>query len=125
FLNQTNLLNNSNFLNMKVILESPYAGDVEKNLAYARECMRDSLLRGEAPFASHLLYTQSRVLNDNIPEERELGINAGLQWGSEAVKTVVYIDRGISIGMNQGIDHAIKNNRTIEYRTLKPQTIKS
>lgn len=28
-----------------VILESPYAGDVEANVAYARRCVRDSLLR--------------------------------------------------------------------------------
>jgi hypothetical protein len=26
-----------------VILESPYAGDVEANVAYARRCLRDSL----------------------------------------------------------------------------------
>ena len=31
-----------------VILESPYAGDIERNVAYARACLRDSLLRGEA-----------------------------------------------------------------------------
>jgi hypothetical protein len=38
-----------------VILESPYAGDVEANVAYARAAVRDSLMRGEAPIASHLL----------------------------------------------------------------------
>ena len=41
-----------------VILESPYAGDVAANVKYARRCVRDSLSRGEAPIASHLLYTQ-------------------------------------------------------------------
>ena len=40
-----------------MILESPYAGRVEENVAYARAAVRDSLLRGEAPIASHLLYT--------------------------------------------------------------------
>lgn len=40
---------------VKVILESPYAGDVEKNIEYARLCLKDSLLRGESPIASHLL----------------------------------------------------------------------
>ena len=40
----------------RVILESPYAGNVEENVAYARAAVRDSLLRGEAPIASHLLY---------------------------------------------------------------------
>ena len=62
----------------RVILESPYAGDIQRNIKYARECLKDSIKRGEAPIASHLLYTQ--VLDDNIPEERQHGIDAGLAW---------------------------------------------
>ena len=46
----------------RVIIESPYAGFVKRNEDYARECLRDSLMRGEAPIASHLLYTQPGVL---------------------------------------------------------------
>jgi hypothetical protein len=42
----------------RVIIESPYSGDVETNVAYARAALRDCLSRGEAPLASHLLYTQ-------------------------------------------------------------------
>ncbi|WP_456298617.1 DUF7768 domain-containing protein [Brevibacterium antiquum] len=45
-----------------MVLESPFAGDTPTNLAYARAAMHDSLMRGEAPFASHMLYTQSRTL---------------------------------------------------------------
>jgi len=37
-----------------VVIESPYAGDIEANVKYARECMSDCLKRGEAPIASHL-----------------------------------------------------------------------
>ena len=103
---------------MKVIIESPFAGEVEKNLEYARKCMRDSLLRGEYPIASHLLYTQKGVLDDDIPEERKLGIEAGLIWGKEAEKTVVYTDLGISDGMYQGIGRAFVENRPVEYRTI-------
>lgn len=44
-----------------VIVESPYAGDVKTNVAYARAAIRDCLMRGEAPYASHLLYTQEGV----------------------------------------------------------------
>lgn len=68
----------------KVVVESPYAGNVERNLAYARACLHDCLLRGEAPIASHLLYTQPGVLDDDRPEERKLGIEAGLVWGALA-----------------------------------------
>lgn len=32
-----------------VILESPFAGNVKKNILYGRLCVRDSLSRGEAP----------------------------------------------------------------------------
>lgn len=102
----------------RVILESPYAGDVERNTAYARACLRDSLLRGEAPIASHLLYTQPGVLDDQIPEERQMGIDAGLAWGVEAEATVVYTDYGISRGMRYGIDRAEREGRAVEYRTL-------
>jgi hypothetical protein len=101
-----------------VIIESPYAGDTDKNIDYARKCMVDSLLRGEAPFASHLLYTQNGVLNDRIPGERLLGIKAGLAWGSYADVTAVYTDLGISEGMELGIRNAISNGRDVVYRTI-------
>lgn len=101
-----------------VIIESPYAGEVEQNVEYARKCMADCLKRGEAPYASHLLFTQPNILDDAIPEERALGIEAGLYWGEKAEMTVVYTDRGMSRGMEYGIERAKKAGRPIEYRTL-------
>lgn len=82
-----------------VIIESPYAGEIEANVAYARVCMRDSLNRGEAPIASHLLYTQPGILRDEFPEERALGIEAGLAWRRVAECAVFYVDRDWSGGM--------------------------
>jgi len=102
----------------RVILESPYAGDVEANVTYARRALRDCLKRGEAPIASHLLYTQEGVLDDTKPDERSLGIEAGLAWGAEAAATVVYADRGISTGMSYGIRRAVREGRAVEYRYL-------
>lgn len=102
----------------RVIIETPYAGDIKSNINFARACMRDCLDRGEAPFASHLLYTQEGILNDNKPAERELGIHAGLVWGSQAEATVVYTDLGISNGMKKGIRLAKEIGRPVEYRTL-------
>jgi hypothetical protein len=102
----------------RVILESPYAGDVEANVAYARAAMVDCLIRGEAPFASHLLYTQPGVLDDDDPNERALGIDAGLAWGAVAEATVVYTDRGVSSGMQLGIDRAAAEGRPVEFRSL-------
>lgn len=103
---------------IKVIIESPYAGDIDRNERYARACMKDCLERGEAPFASHLLYTQDGVLDDSDPIEREWGIEAGLIWGYCADLTAVYTDYGISKGMQYGIDNANKAGRLIEYRSL-------
>jgi hypothetical protein len=101
-----------------VILESPFAGDVEANIAYARRCVKDSLMRGEAPIASHLLYTQDGILDDTIPAERTLGIDAGLAWRRVAEGSVVYTDRGISPGMEYGIALAKEAGLSIEYRQI-------
>lgn len=101
-----------------VIIESPYAGDVEANVAYARACVHDSVHRGEAPIASHLLFTQPGILDDGSPAERKRGIDAGHAWMLVAHLIVVYTDRGISLGMQQGIDLATTLGVPIEYRTL-------
>lgn len=82
-----------------VVIESPYAGDVEENLRYVRAAMADCLRRGEAPYASHALYTQPGVLDDDKPEERRLGIDAGFAWGRCAHIVAFYVDRGWSRGM--------------------------
>ncbi len=101
-----------------VIIESPYAGDVERNVEYARACVRHSLLCGEAPIASHLLYTQDGILDDNVPAERKLGIDAGLAWRAVAHASVVYTDLGISSGMEYGIAAAQEAGRLVYYRRL-------
>jgi hypothetical protein len=105
-----------------VELETPYKGDnyllLWRNIEYARGCMRDCLLRGESPFASHLLYTQPGVLDDKSPDERKLGIEAGLAWANHADATVVYTDLGISEGMKLAIERAKQEGRLVEYRTL-------
>jgi hypothetical protein len=102
-----------------VILESPFAGDEQANIDYARLCVRDSLMRGEAPIASHLLYTQPTILDDSVPEERQHGIDAGLAWGIVADATIVYTDKGISKGMLHGIHEAQMSYRPVEYRSIK------
>lgn len=108
-----------------VIVESPFAGDVDANVAYARAAMADCLARGEAPYASHLLYTQPGVLDDDIPEQRALGIDAGLAWGEMADATVVYTDLGISSGMDQGIARAEAAGRPVEFRSIMDKLVRT
>lgn len=105
-----------------VIIESPYAGDIEVNIKYARQCVRDSLMRGEAPIASHILYTQEGILKDEIAEERQHGIDAGLAWRNVADASCVYTDLGISKGMEYGIKAAKEAGIAIEYRTILKTT---
>lgn len=105
-----------------VILESPYAGPdeetIRRNVEYARACVRDALLHGDSPMASHLLLTQPGILIDDNPAERRFGIDAGLAWGRVAEATVVYCDLGISSGMQYGIDRAQAEGRPVEFREI-------
>jgi len=109
-----------------VIIESPFAGspqEIYRNTLYARAAVRDSLMRGEAPIASHLLYTQEGILDDAIPEERKHGIDAGLAWRKVTEASVVYCDFGISKGMGYGIALAVEQKNPVEMRYLPKATL--
>src|SRR5687767_11830076 len=105
-----------------VVIESPYAGataeDIDTNVRYARACIKDALLKGEAPIASHLLYTQPGILRDEVSEERTLGIEAGLAWAKQGEVSAFYIDRGWSRGMIAAFRRARSQGRRCELRTL-------
>lgn len=100
----------------RVIIESPYAGDVERNTLYAQRAMRDSLLRGESPLASHLLYTQ--LLDDMDEKQRAAGMEAGWAWLDSAHAVVLYTDYGISPGMDLGAARAIGFGIRVEQRRI-------
>ncbi len=105
----------------RVVIESPFGGtdeEVRRNIKYARACVADSLKREEAPYASHLLFTQPGILDDNVPEERKWGINAGLWITRDFDLTAVYCDLGKSKGMLHGIENAKVLHRPIEERFL-------
>lgn len=103
-----------------VIIESPFWGQTKQenkeNIEYARRALKDSLQRNEAPFASHLLYTQ--VLDDNEPFQRSQGIAAGQAWQEKATLIAVYVDRGISEGMQASIEKAYKKRIPVEVRSF-------
>lgn len=99
------------------IVESPFAGDVESNRAYLQRCIQDSLSRGEAPFASHQMYTDA--LDDEDPKERQLGMGAGFAWMAAADQVAFYADRGFSPGMIAGMENAQKLGLTVHIRILR------
>jgi hypothetical protein len=100
-----------------VIIESPYSGDLETHKEYLCRCMIDSLQRGEAPFASHMLYTQ--VLDDGIFAERRLGIQCGYAWSNIADRIIFYLDYGWSGGMVKALNNC-KNYKdcVLEFRNI-------
>lgn len=99
------------------MIESPYAGDVAANVAYLEECIRDSLARGEAPYASHGFFPGA--LDDNDPEQRALGIQAGFAWGECAEVRVFYLDLGMSPGMVKGLAEAKRLGQQTEQRWIR------
>ena len=115
---------NSKIIRPCVVLESPYAGDTRKNTHYARLCMHDSIMRGEAPIASHLLYTQPYILDDNDPFERAMGIACGLAWLPKASYSVYYTDRGWSTGMLGALhEHNLRHNYPFRIRSLEGEPV--
>jgi hypothetical protein len=114
-----------------VVIESPYAatdarvvagitqpGTVVENIRYVRACMRHVLEHGGAPYASHALYTQAGVLDDQIPAERAKGIAAGMAWRDIADTVCFYIDRGWSRGMLAAWDRERRAYQRTEIRSL-------
>lgn len=99
----------------QVVVESPYAGDIETNVRYARALIKFCLDRGENPFASHLFFTQEGVLDDTVHEQRVLGMTCGFHRGIIAPKRVFGMDRGMTGGMKEGMGEAIRWDQEVEY----------
>lgn len=90
-----------------------------RNKAYARACLRHSLLQlGEAPYASHLMFDQPGVLDDASPFQRAVGMSCGALWDAHAQCVVLYCDLGISSGMNEARLRAVRRGIPVEYRMI-------
>lgn len=115
-----------------VVLESPYAGkgtteeemdaDALRKFRYLQACLYDCYLRGESPYASHII--GPFALDDDDPVERELGIKAGFPWRRAAHASVFYVDLGESTGMKYGREDAEllskATNHEVKTRRLGP-----
>ncbi len=106
-------------------VESPYGGPdddtLRRNVLYARAACKHALGMGYAPYASHLFFTQPGILDDKIPAERELGMEAGKALiRQSATSSLFYLDLGMSGGMEWGKQDALRQGRTIEeFRLLE------
>lgn len=88
-----------------IYIASPYAGDVEQNVAFAKRACRHAISQGHTPIAVHLLYPQ--LLDDKEPAEREIGLRLGHRALESCDELWVCGDR-ISSGMAQEIAEAQK-----------------
>lgn len=88
-----------------VYIASPYAGDVEGNVEFAKAACRLAMAQGSTPVAAHLLYPQ--MLDDTVPEQRELGVRLGLKL-LEVCSELWLCGSRISSGMQEELKAAWK-----------------
>lgn len=87
-----------------VYIASPYAGDVEANVIFAKAACRYAIRQGCTPIAVHLLYPQ--LLDDSVPKEREVGLKMGHRV-LEACDELWLCGERMSAGMQKERDAAL------------------
>ncbi len=97
-----------------VYICSPFAGDVDGNVAAARKYSRFAVECGYIPIAPHLLFPQ--FMNDNDPDERALGLFFGSALMSKCSEVWVFGSR-ISSGMAAEIKRAHRKQYRLRYFT--------
>ncbi|XCH78307.1 MAG: DUF4406 domain-containing protein [Candidatus Dehalobacter alkaniphilus] len=80
-----------------VYICSPCRGDYEKNIIKAQGYCREAISMGVIPIAPHVYFTQ--FLSDLYPEERKLGMTAGLELLKLCTEVWVYGMANPSEGM--------------------------
>lgn len=95
----------------KIYVASKYSGDVDANVAAAIGYCRRLIDEGYMPIASHLLYPQ--ILNDNNPEERELGLMFGLAL--LRLCDEVWVFGSVSEGVAREIEEAKRLKKRLKY----------
>ncbi len=112
----------------RVVIESPFGRNEDgskctpeqyaRNARYLDRCIRDSLSRNEAPYASHGFFPKEGRLDDTDLEQRKQGIEAGLAWAEAGELVAVYADHGVTEGMVEGIDRHKVNGIEFTYRYI-------
>lgn len=87
---------------MVILVESPYAGDIQRNSEYARRAMLHVIEQGHTPIVPHLLYPQ--VLDDSDPLQRERALEMCAELREQAEEVWFFIDYGMSSGMLRARD---------------------
>jgi hypothetical protein len=100
-----------------VCIESPW-----RNFALARPylsaCIRDAVMRGEVPIASHAMFCVASDFNDEVDADRALGLTAARVMIQNCQLVAVYCDHGISEGMRRAMEFAFSINKPVETRRI-------
>lgn len=99
-----------------IFICSPFAGDIEGNTRRARRYGRFAVTEKAVPVIPHLMYPQ--FLEEDDPEERQLGIDMGLILLSKCHELWVFGNR-ISSGMSVEVARAKRWNIPIRYFTTE------
>lgn len=99
----------------KIYICSPLRGDYTRNQQRAKQHCREALRAGYIPIAPHIYFTE--FLSDNIPEERQQGMTAGLELLQLCQELWAYIPSGSfpSEGMQQEIRYAIDKGIEVKF----------
>lgn len=91
--------------NKLIYIASPYAGDIRRNVEFAKAACRYAMAEGHTPVAVHLLYPQ--FLDDGDPAQRAAGLTMGHRV-LEACDELWVCGERISTGMAAEITEAKK-----------------
>ena len=84
-----------------VFICSPYRGEVETNTSRARRYCYFAHTQGAAPIAPHL--HNPHFLDENLPYERQAGIEIGLEYLRRADELWCFGDR-----LTEGMEHELQ-----------------
>lgn len=108
-----------------VYICSPYAGNIEENIRFAKAACRYAMKQECTPIAPHLLYPQ--FLNDAVPVERKAGTQMGLRILSICDELWVcgsYISNGMEKEIVEAKRLGIPVRKILAEQIQKEQTIR-
>lgn len=121
--------------NSVVMIESPYSGDIDRNIRYLNIAITESkLLYGECPYAGHAYLTQHARNKDHFCSNsnkkwsvlgRDVSVERCNIIRHRCDKTVFYTDRGWNTGMKLAKEYCEKNNLPYEERQVNVDKLSS
>ena len=104
-----------------VYICSKYSGNTDINVFRAIVFCRYAIRMGVIPVAGHLLYPQ--ILDDGIPEQRELGLQFGLALLGKCSELWVFNEnRELSEGMRLELRFARKKGIPVRFHDIREIT---